>query len=328
MDVLSDVLSAVRLTGAIFFDITFHPPWAAETPKASAIAGGVMPEAEHVICFHVLLEGSCWAELRDDSSPPTRLSPGDIVVFPKDDQHTLCSSPGLRADPDLSLYHRPTDRALPYLFREGSGPDTSHFVCGYLGCDTRPFNPFLDQLPRMLHGRGSAGDQGWLAHLVRQAVAESEMGQAGGETILAKLAEVMFVEVIRQYVDTLPADARGWLSALRDPQVGAALRLVHSRPAEAWTLDGLAREVGLSRSVFAERFAHYVGVSPMHYLGQWRMQMAARRLERPGVSIAQAGAEIGYESEAAFSRAFKKYVGAPPGAWRKGRQSAVIERVG
>jgi AraC-like DNA-binding protein len=116
---------------------------------------------------------------------------------------------------------------------------------------------------------------------------------------------------------------RGWLSGLRDRHVGQALQLIHGRPAEDWALDSLAREVGLSRSVFADRFAHYVGVSPIHYLGRWRMQLAARRLVESTVSMAQAGAEVGYESEAAFNRAFKKHLGLPPGAWRTGRLSNV-----
>ena len=155
--------------------------------------------------------------------------------------------------------------------------------------------------------------------MLRVAAEETELGGAGSETMLAKLAEVMFVEVVRKYIARLPEDSQGWLCGLRDRQIGHAMRLIHGQPAREWTLDALAHEVGLSRSVFADRFAHYVGVSPMHYLARWRMQLAARRLENPGVSIAQVGAEVGYESEAAFNRAFKKYVGTPPGAWRRRR---------
>lgn len=319
MDVLSDVLAAVRLTGAIFFDNTFHPPWVAETPEVSLIARKVLPHADHVFCFHTLLEGSCWAELTDGTLDSMRLNAGDIIVFPRDARHTLCSTPGMRAEPDLAIYRYPRDHELPYVVNQGSGSDTCHFVCGYLGCDTRPFNPFFDSLPRVLHARGTASGEGWLAHLARQATSESEGSRAGGETVLAKLAELMFVEVIRQHVDSLPQDSRGWLSGLRDAHVSHALRLIHGQPASNWTLENLAREIGLSRSVFADRFTHYVGISPMQYVGRWRMQLAARRLESPGVSVAQAGAEVGYESEAAFNRAFKKFVGVPPGAWRRGR---------
>ena len=278
-----------------------------------------MPHADHVVCFHTLLSGSCWAELTDGTMDSIRLNAGDIIVFPQDTRHTLCSMPGMRSEPDLAVYLYPRDHELPYVVNQGSGSDTCHFVCGYLGCDTRPFNPFFDSLPRVLHARGTASEEGWIGHLARQAISESEGRRSGGETILAKLAELMFVEVIRQHVDGLPADSRGWLSGLRDVHVSRALRLIHGQPAHDWTLEVLARDVGLSRSAFADRFTHYVGVSPMQYVGRWRMQLAARRLERPGVSIAQAGTEVGYESEAAFNRAFKKFVGMPPGTWRKGR---------
>jgi len=155
--------------------------------------------------------------------------------------------------------------------------------------------------------------------LLQVAADESELGGAGSETMLAKLAEVMFVEVIRRHIARLPEDSRGWLPALRDKHIGQAMRLIHGQPGRQWTLEALAQEVGLSRSVFADRFTHYVGLSPMQYLARWRMQLAARRLEIPGLSIAQVAAEVGYESEAAFNRSFKKYVGMPPGAWRKGR---------
>lgn len=322
MDVLSDVLAAVRLTGAIFFDNTFREPWVAEAPKASAIAAAVMPSSQYVFFFHSLIEGSCWAELTDRSCAPLRLQAGDIVVFPMDDAHTLGSSIGMRAKPNLAVYSRPVDRQLPYIVNEGSGADTCRFICGYLGCDIAPYNPVLQSLPRVLHGRGTAA-QGWLAHLVRHAVCETEGPRPGGETVLAKLAELLFIEVIRDHVDGLPREARGWLSGLRDPHIGKALSLIHGQPAQDWTLESLARAVGLSRSVFADRFTHYAGDSAMQYVARWRMQLATRRLENPGISIAQAGAEVGYESEAAFNRAFKKRVGLPPGAWRKGRLAAL-----
>lgn len=318
MDVLSDVLAAVRLTGAIFFDNTFREPWVAQTPKASAVAASVMPTSQYVFFFHTVIEGSCWAELIDGPDEPLRLHAGDIVVYPMDDAHALCSTLGMRAKPDLAVYHNPIDRQLPYIVNDGSGAGTCRFICGYLGCDIRPYNPFISSLPRVLHGRGTAA-QGWLIDLVHHAVSETQGPRPGGEIVLARLAELLFVEVIRQYVDTLPPESRGWLSGLRDPQVGHALRLIHGQPAENWTLETLARAVGSSRSVFADRFNHYTSDTPMLYVARWRMQLAARRLENPAISIAQAGAEVGYESEAAFNRAFKKLVGLPPGTWRKGR---------
>jgi AraC-like DNA-binding protein len=320
MDILSDVLSAVRLTGAIFFDNYVQAPFVGGSPHTETIAGRVMPGAEHVIQFHALLSGCCWAALTEDLANGTRLNAGDIVIFPMGDGNVMSSAPGMHAEPNLELYVRPTDRRLPFVFHQhGAGKEDCHFVCGYFGCDARPFNPLLESLPRLFRAQMSAASQSWLAGLLHVAADESELGGAGSEAMLAKLAEVMFVEVIRKHIASLPKDSRGWLSALRDRHIGRAIQAIHGQPARQWTLEMLAHEVGLSRSVFAERFVHCVGLSPMNYLGRWRMQLAARRLEIPDVSIAQIAAEVGYESEAAFNRSFKKYVGVPPGAWRKTR---------
>jgi AraC-like DNA-binding protein len=226
----------------------------------------------------------------------------------------------MRGVPDLAQYCRPKDRPLPIVTRlDNGGAEYCHLVCGYFGCDARPFNPLLEALPRMFVSQISAARRGWLADMLRLAAEEAERGSAGSESLLAKLAELMFVEVVRKYIVHLPDDSKSWLSGLKHRHIGQALRLIHGQPAKPWTLAELAREVGLSRSVFAERFAYYVGVAPMHYIGRWRMQLAIRRLTVPGVSVAQAGAEVGYASEAAFNRAFKKYVGVPPGSWRKGK---------
>lgn len=320
MDVLSDVLSAVRLTGAVFFDVEAFSPWVSRTPQAETFRRAVMPGAEHVIAFHVVMAGSCWAEL-PDVMPPMRLEAGDFVVMPMGDDHVLSSAPGMRGEADLGMYRRPADRCqpVPFVINEGGGPGHNHFVCGYFGCDIRPFNPLLDALPRMFHASVSPATQDWLLRLVRAAAVESARGTAGGEAMLARLAELMFVEVLRKYIDRLPDNARGWCSGVRDPQVGAALLAMHARPAGPWTVDTLAREVGMSRSGFAERFAAFVGVPPMQYLARWRLQVAANLLTGRRMSIAEAAAEVGYESEAAFNRAFKRFVGLPPGAWRKRR---------
>jgi AraC-like DNA-binding protein len=248
---------------------------------------------------------------------------GDVVIFSRGDGHVLGSERGNRATPNMSLYYRPKDRQLPFVLKElGGTGEPSRFVCGYLGCDARPFNPILDALPRLLHVRATDAGGNLTRDLIRLALQENEHPRAGGETILSKLSELMFLQAVRQYVDALPRGSTGWLSGLRDRHVGMALRLMHGRPAERWTLDGLAREVGLSRSAFAERFVDLMDVPPMHYLGNWRLQLATQLLERHGTSVAQAAAEVGYESEAAFNRAFKKQVGVPPGSWRRSRMNA------
>jgi AraC-like DNA-binding protein len=322
MDVLSDVLSAVRLTGAVFYDVEAHSPFAAESPSTDIIADRVMKGVGHVIGFHVMTEGSAWAEVIGRAERPIHFRAGEIVVYPAGDRNIMASAPGMRGTLDENLYYRPADRLLPFPLKvnEGAGTESCRFVCGYLGCDSRPFNPLLDALPRVVHSPLSQTSQGWLTSLLDVAVKESTEQSAGSEAMLAKLAELMFVEVMRNHIDSLPEDARGWFAALRNPHVGAALRLIHGRPTEPWTLDSLAREVGLSRSAFAEQFSSYVQMPPMQYLGRWRMQIAARLLDSQGMSMAQAADEVGYQSEAAFNRAFKRYVGVAPGAWRNSRK--------
>jgi AraC-like DNA-binding protein len=320
MDVLSEVLRAVRLTGAIYFDVTARSPWVAETPALSSICAQVMPEFEYVIPFHIMLGGKCVAQLIDRSEPAIQFEAGDVILFPQGDGHLMATDLDLQSAPDYSLYYRPEDRPLPFVLTElGGDGDSARFVCGYLGCDARPFNPILSALPRMIHISAVEGEKDPTLELIRMAVTESENRRAGGETILAKLSELMFVQVLRRFIDNQPPESHGWLSGLRDPHISQALSFIHGRPAEDWTLERLAKDVGLSRTVFAERFNHFVDESPMRYLGRWRMQLAARALEVPGTSIAQAASEVGYQSEAAFNRAFKKFVGVPPGEWRRAR---------
>jgi len=321
MDVLSDVLRSVRLTGAVFFDMEAHSPWVGVTPRSEVIAGLVMREAEHVICFHVVTAGTCWVELADSSLPPMALSAGDVVVVGKGDSHFLRSTPGMRAEADLAVYQRPAGRRLPIphvLSETTGGVETCHFVCGYLGCDLRPFNPLLNALPRLFHARASTASQGWLANLLRTAVDETEDDKAGRETMLAKLAELLFVDILRKHIGELADGQPGWFSGLRDRHIGAALRLIHAEPSRDWTLDSLAHAAGLSRSIFAKRFNDLIGTPPIEYLVRWRVQLAARLLDQ-GVRIAETASSVGYKSEATFSRVFKRFAGAPPGAWREGR---------
>jgi AraC-like DNA-binding protein len=317
-DVLSDVLRAVRLTGAVYFDFELSSPWVAEAPPSREIAGKVMPGAQRVIEYHLLARGTCWAHAIGQE--PMRLHEGDLIVFPQGDAHVLSSAPGMRAAPDMSVFARPSS-TLPIVYElGGGGSERARVVCGFLGCDERPYNPLLTALPSVIH-LSAAGPQapiGWLGTLLNIAVKESGSARAGGENVLARLSELMFVEAVRRYLETLPPAQTGWLAGLRDPVVGQALAALHGQPSEPWTVERLARLVGLSRSVFAERFMEMVGQPPMQYLALWRMQLAARLLVEGGHVAAVAGA-VGYESEAAFSRAFKKLVGQAPATWRRVR---------
>ncbi|WP_018185197.1 AraC family transcriptional regulator [Kaistia granuli] len=319
-DVLSDVLSAVHLTGAVFFDVSARAPWVAEAPPSQRIARDVAPGSQHTIEYHVVTRGSCWISIVDRGDfEPVELGEGDIAVMPHGDPHALSSRPGMRAEPEWSIFQRPQDaNLLPFrLNTGGDGPADTHLVCGFFSCDARPFNPLLASLPRFMRlGRTANTPEGLLDQFIRLATAEAGNKRAGSQSILNRLSELMFVEVVRQHMDQLGGDHTGWLAGLRDPLVGRALAQLHAHPARAWTLEDLASEAGASRSALAERFAQLVGYPPIQYLTQWRMQIAARRLTDRGVKVAAVAQEIGYDSEAAFSRAFKKFVGQSPSEWR------------
>lgn len=318
-DVLSDVLRAVRLTGAVYFDFELSSPWVAEAPPSREIAATVMPGAQRVIEYHLIARGTCWGHAIGQD--PMCLREGDLIVFPQGDAHVLSSAPGMRATPDMSMFARPST-PLPIVYElGGGGPGRVRLVCGFLGCDERPYNPLLTALPTVIHlaATGPHATTGWLGTVLNIAVSESGSARAGSENVLARLSELMFVEAIRRYLETLPAAERGWLAGIRDPVVGQALSALHGRPREPWTVERLARLVGLSRSVFAERFTEMAGQPPMQYLALWRMQLASRLLLEGGQVAAVADA-VGYESEAAFSRAFKKLVGQAPVTWRRGSE--------
>lgn len=316
VDVLSDVLRAVRLTGAVYYDFELSSPWVAEAPPSRDLAATVMPGAQRVIEYHVIARGSAWGHVI--GQPPVRLLEGDLLVFPQGDPHVLSSAPGMRTSPTMPVARRP-EAPLPFVYElGGGGAERARVICGFLGCDDRPFNPLLAAMPPMIHlssaGAGQAG--GWLGTLLATALKESGAARAGGENVLARLSELMFVEAIRRHVESLPDTQRGWLSGLRDPVVGHALAALHGEPAGSWTVERLARLVGLSRSVFAERFTEMVGHAPMQYLALWRMQSGSRML-LDGQPVAAVAGAVGYESEAAFSRAFKRLVGQAPASWRR-----------
>lgn len=323
-DVLSNVLAAVRLTGAVYFDFDLTSPWVAEAPPAAEIAARVMPGAQRVIEYHLMAQGQAWA--RAVGEPPIRLREGDLVIFPQGDGHVLSSHADMRATPDLAMFARPS-LPLPMVYElGGGGSERARVMCCFLGCDERPFNPLLAALPRIIHLSAARPEavNGWLGTLFSMAVRESRSGRVGSENILARLSELMFVEAVRQYVESLPSGETGWLGGLRDPVVGQALGCLHRDPRAAWTVESLARAIGVSRSVLAERFTATVGQPPMQYLAFWRMQLAARLLG-DGASVAAAADAVGYDSEGAFSRTFTKLVGSRPGAWRR-RADAPVRR--
>ena len=324
MDVLSDVLREMRLTGAVYFDVHAGAPWIATTPGSASICASVMPEFEHVVAFHIIMDGRACAQLIDNPQSALWLEAGDAVIVPRGHSHSLSSEQGNRAEPDFSMYRRPALDTLPFVFNQFGGQgEKSRVICAFLGCNVRPYNPVLEALPPLLHVRRSSAAGSLTFDLMRVALEESRQPRAGGETILAKVSELMFLNAVRQYIDSLPAESTGWLAALRDRHVSAALRAMHAKPAEPWTLDTLGREAGLSRTAFSTRFTEVMGMPAIQYLSNWRLQLAAGLLDRQGMSIAQIAADVGFGSEAAFNRAFKRQVGVPPGAWRtRGRRDS------
>jgi AraC-like DNA-binding protein len=286
-----------------------------ETVAAKQLSPRIMPQAEHLISYHIVTEGRCFGGLLGQE--PVELVRGDVIVFPHGDAHLMSSGRGIRIGPDV--YSTAPARFPHTIYLGDEGPRAASIVCGFLGCDRRPFNPLLAALPHQMHMRGMA--DAWLGSLTRQVTEESRLRRAGADSILTRLAEVMFIEVLRRYVDDLPAGQTGWLASLRDEVVGRALTLLHGRPGHPWTLAELARETASSRSNLTLRFAQLVGQPPMQYLTQWRMQVAANLLAQSAAKVATIGAEVGYGSEAAFSRAFKKATGLAPGAWRDGRRA-------
>jgi AraC-like DNA-binding protein len=224
----------------------------------------------------------------------------------------------MRGTPDVTMYAASPGTPLPFTLTMGAQqPDPTRIVCGFIGCDATPFNPLLSALPRLIHQRSRA--DGVLAQFVRMAVDESQQPRVGGESVLGRLSELLFIDVVRHYLEGLPDDRTNWLAGLRDPYVGRALTAMHGQPTRAWTIELLAREAGLSRSALAERFTAYAGQPPMQYLAKWRMQIAANLLLNGIDSVAMIAEQVGYESEAAFSRAFKRAVGDAPGEWRRKR---------
>ena len=316
MEVLSDLLRNVKLSGAVFLDVEFRDPWC--IAARGMYPRLLMPDAEHIINYHYIVEGRCRIRLEHaGADTAVELEAGDVVVLPHGDAQVMGSALQLAPRP-LSEVLKPPKRGEVVCARLGGDGEATRVVCGFIACDPRLCGPILSALPRLFRVRIARSASGeWLQNSIRHSVAEAASLRPGADVILARLSEVLFVEALRCYVEALPGEQTGWLAGLRDPHVGKGLRLLHDRVDHPWTVDELAREAGCSRSVFAERFTHYVGQPPMQYLTKWRLACAASRLRAGGARLARIAADVGYESEAAFIRAFKREFGMPPDLWRR-----------
>jgi AraC-like DNA-binding protein len=319
MDPLSQAMRAVDLAGAIFIHARFSAPWCYQSPRADSAAQVLEPGADRIVIFHLVTEGECVVEM--DGQAPVRCVAGDVLLFPQGDAHRMGSEPGLV--PAESSRRLAEVLALrPRFLRHGGGGAATRLVCGYLACNDRVARMLLDGLPSLVRVNVRGSDTGrWLEASVGYALAQARTPQPGSAGVLAKLAEMLFFEVLRLYMNERSAGGVGWLAGAGDRIVGAALEALHRDPAHDWTLATLARASGTSRSVLAERFQQIVGSPPMQYLTQWRMQLAAKLLTRSDAPLARIAENVGYQTDTAFSRAFRRAYGAPPAQWRRRQQN-------
>jgi AraC-like DNA-binding protein len=325
MDAFSEILSGVKMHGAVFFTAEFSAPWGLSMPAANVMAAKLAPGAAHLVTYHLVVEGGAVIELAD--GPSIELKPGDVVIFPHGDPHHMSSGKGAKPPfPNYGISAKVKSRDLSPL-RAGGGGETSRFVCGYMTCDPYLSRPILSGLPSVFKVNVRTDRAGhWLESSIMHLVDEAASGRVGSEAMLAKLSEALFVDTLRRYVAGLPEQQMGWLAGARDPIVGKSLGLMHSRIAHPWTIADLADEVGISRSALVERFTRYLSEPPMTYLTRWRLQLAARSLEKTSRGVAEIAADVGYESEAAFNRAFKREFGQPPGRYRSDHKSSLTKK--
>jgi AraC-like DNA-binding protein len=317
-DPLSEALGNVRLSGAIFLDAELSAPWGFASPPSSAGAHLIAPSAEHMVLFHLLVEGR--ASVRLPGQPRLALEAGDIAILPLGDAHELWNGRGAELTDSSVLLPKILEGAVVSERGGGGGPVTK-FICGYIGCDRQARRFFLAGLPPLFKvniRRGSTG--AWIESTIRHLASDREPAGAGRSALLAKLAEALFIETLRCYMSELPRQRTGWLAAARDSAVGRALGAIHREPAGPWTVASLAEQAGMSRTVFAERFTRLLGEAPLGYVARCRMQLGARLLETTDDTVLEVALNAGYESEAAFNRAFKREFDVPPARYRMQRR--------
>ncbi|MCX7154868.1 MAG: AraC family transcriptional regulator [Rhodocyclales bacterium] len=314
-DLLSDLLGSMRLSGMVMFRADFREPWAVITPDSTQLARVLPFRTEHIIPFHVIAAGGCWLEM--PGGEPVWLREGDAVLLPYGDGHRLGGRQTATAVHVGQLLPRLVASELQVVRHGGEG-DAASIICGFLQCDELLFRPFLRHLPALLHvSPGDNPDDNWLAGTIRHTAREASAPMAGSRSMLPRLTELMFVEILRKHIQQLSADEVGWFAAFNDPVVGAALKFLHGAPLHDWSVAELARRVGASRTVLAERFKYFLDQPPMHYLAGWRLRLAAQELKTTDLPLKTIAEHSGYESEAAFGRAFKRQFGAAPGDWRR-----------
>jgi AraC-like DNA-binding protein len=319
-ELLNDVLSMVRLNGAIFLRAEFTAPWAYESSPSGELARLLEPRARRHILFHIIAEGQCWVRL--DGGDHLHVSEGEVVVLPYGERHIMGSPEGALPVPVTSLLADPPWNPFPVIRYGGGGARTS-VVCGYLWCEDQIFDPIVRALPPLFTVKPPDGPAAaWVAASIQYALDAAEGRQPSTSVTAIRLPELLFSEVLRLHIQNSAPRHTGWLAALRDPVVGPALLQLHAEPAHRWTVEELARRTAYSRSSLTERFSRLLGRAPMKYLSEWRLQVAAGLLRDTRLGVAGVAYRVGYESEEAFSRAFKRAMGRSPAQWR--RQAAGV----
>jgi AraC-like DNA-binding protein len=319
MDVLTDVLNSLHIQGALYFEVEAGQPWVLVNPPMNLIGSFMLPDVEHVIPFHIMLDGEGWAKSDIDTLPPLKLESGDVVMFPMGSSHSLSSNidnwQGTAVD--SSFYQQTAAKEQPFTeVKLGEDGSRSYLVCGYIGFNAKPLNTVLNTLPKMLVVKGHINKESLMNQLFLSTLQEMRKSSESAKSIVTKLTELIFTEALRQHMENhSELDKQSWLSAMKDEHVGKALMLIHQDPFKKWTLDLLANECAMSRSSLAERFNKFVGQPPIQYVNSWRMHLASKLLA-DGMSIIQVAEQAGYSSESAFQKSFKRYVGQTAGEWR------------
>jgi AraC-like DNA-binding protein len=304
-DVLATVLRSLRVQGSVFCRAAASAPW------------GLALEAQNFAHFHVMEKGNAWLRLKGQKNPEP-LREGDLAVIPHGKGHALTDAPTTNPVPLSSLSKPGGPSGLHRILRFGGGGEAARLVCGAFRFGPSIRHPLLQVLPPAILVRGSAGRPApWLEPILAFLGDEAGHDQPGAETVISRLTDVIFVQAVRTWMESQPQTDRGWLGALRDPQIGQALSLIHSDPRRAWSVSTLAARVAMSRSPFSARFAALVGEGPLSYLRRWRLQLASDLLAREPLTVAQVAAKVGYQSEASLSRAFHRELGVSPAAYRR-----------
>jgi AraC-like DNA-binding protein len=311
LDVLTDVLETLRARAACYGRVHASAPWGV------SIAGG------GDAAFHVVMEGSCY--LLVEGEAPIPLFGGDLVALPHGSAHDLVDTIGSPPRRLEALSCQREGRGAAHLRIGGEGANTT-LVCGRIVLEDRANHPLFRALPKVITLRDEASRViDWLEPTLRFLAAEAVSTRPGAQTVVSRLADILFIQIVRGHLASVSAGQTGWLSSLQDPQIGSALGSIHRNPERAWTVQSLAESVAMSRSAFASRFARLVGEPPLHYLTRWRMQKACSLLREGRAALAEVAQSVGYDSEAAFSKAFKRAVGRAPGAYRRASRASAVD---